>query len=119
MQSFEKQLEQNRAENQKLLAQIDYDILRLSRMQQRRAPLVAAGYVPRETGDQIDDELAHNKLLRPLQADTNQRQDALRNRQMPGIRTELAGLPAEPAAHAREAGRSGGAGRRFRAASRP
>lgn len=92
LQSFEKQLEQNRAENEKLLAQIDYNIQRLSRMAQRREPLVAAGYVPREQGEQINDELAHNRLLRPLQADTNRRQEALRKRQMPGIRTELAGL---------------------------
>jgi len=92
LQSFEKQLEQNRAENEKVLAQIDYNILRLSRMAERRAPLMAAGYIPREQGEQIDDELAHNKRIRPLQADTNQRQEALRKRQMPGIRTELAGL---------------------------
>jgi HlyD family secretion protein len=92
LQSFEKQLEQNRVENEKALAQIDYDIQRLSRMSERRAPLVAAGYIAREEGEQIDDELAHNRLLRPLQADTNSRQEALRSRQMPGIRTELAGL---------------------------
>jgi len=92
LQSFEKQLEQNRAENEKLLARIDYDIVRLSRMAERRAPLVAAGFVTREQNDQIHDELAHNKRIRPLQAETNQRQETLRHRQMPGIRTELAGL---------------------------
>jgi HlyD family secretion protein len=92
LQSFEKQLEQNRVENEKSLAQIDYDIQRLNRMSERRAPLVAAGYIAREQAEQINDELAHNRLLRPLQADTNKRQEALRSRQMPGIRTELAGL---------------------------
>jgi HlyD family secretion protein len=92
LQSFEKQLEQNRVANEKALAQIEYDIQRLNRMSERRAPLVAAGYIAREQVEQINDELAHNRMLRPLQADTNKRQEALRRRQMPGIRTELAGL---------------------------
>ncbi len=92
LQSFEKQLEQNRVENEKTLAQIDYNIQRLGRMAERRAPLVAAGYIPREQSEQIEDELAHNQRLLPLQAETNRRQEALRMRQMPGIRTELTGL---------------------------
>lgn len=92
VQSFEKQLEQNRAETEKSLAQIDYNVRRLSQMAERRAPLVAAGYVSREHGEQITDELAYNEVLRPLQAETNRRQEALRKRQLPGIRNELASL---------------------------
>jgi HlyD family secretion protein len=92
LQSYEKQLEQQRADNAKALAQINYNILRLTQMADRRAPLVAAGFVSREQGDQVEDELAYNKKLLPLQTQTNQRQEALRRSQLPHIETELASL---------------------------
>ncbi len=92
LQADERQLEQARADNERSLARIDYDLLRLTRMANRRAPLVAVGYVPREQTDQIDDELAHNRRLRPLQLETNARQSTLRREQLPQIHAELANL---------------------------
>ena len=92
VQTYEKQLEQNRADNQKALATIDYNVLRLQRMAGRRDPLLRAGYLAPETADQIHDELDYDKTLRPLQADTNQRQEALRLKQLPQIRAEAESL---------------------------
>jgi HlyD family secretion protein len=92
LQSFEKQLEQNRAENAKTLAQIDYNVERLRRMAERRDPLSGDGYVSREQAEQVREELAYNRVLQPLQTATNQRQEALRKRQLPGIQTEMASL---------------------------
>jgi HlyD family secretion protein len=92
LQTYEKQLEQNRADNEKTLAEIDYQVLRLKRMQERRAQLAAKGFVTRETLDQVQDELTYNTTLRPVQAETNRRQEDLRVTQLPKIRQEMAGL---------------------------
>ena len=92
LQAYEKQLEQNRADNAKLLAQIDYNVLRLKRMASRRDPLDAVGYVPREQTDQVHDELDYNRVLQPLQTETNKRQEALRLAQLPKIHAEMASL---------------------------
>ncbi len=91
-QSYEKQLEQTRADNQKALAQIDYNIQRLKQQADRRDALVSVGYVARETAEQIHDELAYNQLIRPVQAETNARQEALRVQQLPKIRQEMTNL---------------------------
>ena len=91
-QSFEKQLEQTRADNQKALAQIDYNIQRLKQQADRRDALVKAGYVAQETAEQVRDELAYNQMIRPVQAETNKRQDALRIQQLPKIQQEMATL---------------------------
>lgn len=92
LQTYQKQLEDARLTNEKALAQIDYDIVRLKRSANRRAPLLARGYLAPETLDQIQDELAHDEKLRPLQAQSNDRQEALRVAQLPRIRTQLQGL---------------------------
>ena len=92
LQAYEKQLEQNRADNAKTLAGIDYNVLRLQRMAGRRDPLLKAGYLAPEASDQVHDELDYDRTLRPLQADTNQRQEALRLRQLPQIHAEQESL---------------------------
>jgi HlyD family secretion protein len=92
LQTFERQLEQNRADNQKTLAQIDWNIQRLSQMAARRDPLVSTGYVSHEQGEQTRDELDYNKVIRPVQIETNGRQETLRSRQLPQIRAELRNL---------------------------
>ena len=92
LQTYEKQLEQNRADNEKTLAGIDYSITRLKRMEDRRTHLAAQGFIARETLDQIQDELSYDTGLRPVQAETNRRQDALRVAQLPKIRQEMASL---------------------------
>ena len=91
-QTFEKQLEQTRADNEKTLAQIDYNITRLQQQADRRDELVKAGYVAKETAELVRDELAYNKMIRPVQVETNKRQEALRVQQLPQIRQEMASL---------------------------
>jgi HlyD family secretion protein len=92
LQAYERQLEQNRALNRQALETIDYNVLRLGRMAARREPLARVGYAPREQTEQIADELQHNRVLRPLQAETNDRQEALRRQQLPQIHAEMASL---------------------------
>jgi hypothetical protein len=67
------------------MARIDYDILRLTRLAERRDVLAAKGFLPQQTKDETHDELNHNQRLRPLQAETNRRQEELRIKQLPQI----------------------------------
>jgi HlyD family secretion protein len=92
LQAYEKQLEETRLANEKAVAQIDYDVIRLQREAARADPLVVKGYLPLTRRDQIHDELAHNLRIRPLQTISNERQEALRLQQIPQIRAELNGL---------------------------
>lgn len=92
LETYEKQLEDTRLSNEKALAQIDYNIVRLKRAADRRAPLLARGYLAPETLDQIQDELTYDERLRPLQAQSNERQEALRQSQLPHIHDQLQGL---------------------------
>jgi HlyD family secretion protein len=92
LQSYEKQLEQNRADNEKTLDQIDYNIVRLRQQAERRDALVRIGYVSRELAEQVNDELDYNQKLRPVQADTNRRQEQLRQQQLPKLKVELESL---------------------------
>ena len=91
-QNYEKGLEQSRADNEKALANIDYNIQRLKQQADRRDSLVKTGYVSQETVDLVHDELAYNQMIRPIQAETNKRQEALRTQQLPKVRQELASL---------------------------
>ncbi len=91
-QQYETQLEANRAANEHALEQIDYDIIRLKRAADRRTPMEGQGVFPQEQIDQFRDELQLNQRLRPLQAETNRRQDDLRRAQLPQIHAELARL---------------------------
>jgi HlyD family secretion protein len=92
LQTYEKQLEDARVANEKAAAQIVYDITRLQRTAERRDALAAKGYISRDLYDQVHDELDHNRKLLPLQTTSNAEQDALRRRQIPQIRSELATL---------------------------
>lgn len=92
LQAYEKQLEDARVANEKAAAQIQYDITRLSRTAERRDKLVAQGFISRDLHDQVHDELEHNRRILPLQVTSNGEQEALRKRQLPQIRGELATL---------------------------
>lgn len=94
LQSYEKQLEQNRAANAQALARIDYEIVRLERLLERRDELAKRGFVPRAQQEDVRDELELNRRLRPQQEETNQTQEALRRRQLPQIQAQLRGLQA-------------------------
>ncbi|MFI4935835.1 MAG: efflux RND transporter periplasmic adaptor subunit [Caulobacterales bacterium] len=89
LQSYEKQLEETRVANARSAAEIDYNIVRLTRSAQRRDTLLAKGFLPRETADQVHDELTYDERLRPLQDKSNRQQEALRLSQLPQIEAEL------------------------------
>ena len=88
-QSYQTQLEQNRVSNQKALAQIDYDIIRLQRAMERREALLATHVISVESVDQLHDELDHDLLQRPMQQDSNARQEALRQKQLPQLQAQI------------------------------
>ncbi|MDB5397369.1 MAG: transporter permease [Rhodospirillales bacterium] len=89
LQQNEIALEQNKIANDRALAQIDYDIARLTRSLQRRGALAAKGYTSPEAKDLVEDELEYDRRLRPLQAASNERQELLRDRLLPQIHEQL------------------------------
>jgi HlyD family secretion protein len=89
LQQNEIALEQNQLSNDRALAEIDYNLVRLGRSAERREELAAKGAVPAEQRDIVADELAHFKRLRPIQAQSGQRQSELRERLLPDIHRQL------------------------------
>jgi HlyD family secretion protein len=89
LQTYETTLEQTRINSEKQLAQIDYDIIRLGRSITRRNALAAKGAEAAELKDVVQDELDYDRRLRPMQAESNKRQNDLRHRQMPEIKSQL------------------------------
>jgi HlyD family secretion protein len=89
LQQNEIALEQNQLSNDRALADIDYNLVRLGRSAERREELAAKGAVPAEQRDIVTDELAHFKRLRPIQAESGQRQSELRERLLPDIHRQL------------------------------
>jgi HlyD family secretion protein len=88
LQSYETQLEQNRVANQKALAQMDYDITRLQRALARRKKLVEGSAEAAEVRDSLQDELDLALKTRPLQAESNEKQEQLRVKQIPQIQDQ-------------------------------
>ena len=89
LQAYQTQLEQNNLGNQKALAEIDYNIARLTRSSNRRGNLAERGMESREIYDSVQDELGYALALRPLQARSNEHQNALRVQQLPQIAAQL------------------------------
>jgi HlyD family secretion protein len=89
LQAYETQLEQNRLNNEKALAQIEYDITSLSRSMQRRRSLGSRGVESQETVDSVEDRLNLAQRLKPLQTRSNDQQEALRIEQEPQIKAQL------------------------------
>ncbi len=94
LQAYEKQLEDARVLGEKQAAQIDYDAARSERDLKRIEALHAQGYAPRQKLDDARDQLTLARRLQPLQASSNREQEALRRRQLPLLRSELATLQA-------------------------
>jgi HlyD family secretion protein len=92
VQSYQTQLEQNRVANQKALAQIEYDIVRLRRGLDRREALVKEHMISVESQDQIKDELDNALRQRPMQEESNRRQEELRQQQLPQLQAQIAKL---------------------------
>lgn len=85
LQQNEISLEQNRLSNDRALTDIEYHILRLERSVARRESLVASGASSFEQRDHVADELRYFKRLKPIQAESGQRQAELRARLLPNI----------------------------------
>lgn len=90
LQQNEIALEQNQLANERALADIEYNILRLQRSAERRAGLADNGLVAREQRDTITDELAYYQRLKPIQAESGRRQSDLRGRLLPDIHRQVA-----------------------------
>jgi HlyD family secretion protein len=92
LQQNEIALEQNKLANERALAEVEYGLVRLKRADARREGLLAHGAGSAEQRDVIADELAYYQHLKPIQADSNQRQADLRDRLLPDIHRQLASL---------------------------
>jgi HlyD family secretion protein len=92
LQQNEISLEQNKLANERALAEVEYGLVRLKRSDARRAGLLARGAESVEQRDVIADELTYYERLKPIQADSNQRQAELRERLLPDIHRQLASL---------------------------
>ena len=92
LHAYEKQLEDTRLANAKAAAEIDFNIVRLTRAASRTDVLAGKGFAPPQMRDQVHDELDYDQRLRPLQAVGDAREDELRRRQLPQIQSELANL---------------------------
>jgi HlyD family secretion protein len=92
LQQNEIALEQNKLANERALAEVEYGLVRLKRSNGRREGLLARGAESAEQRDVIADELAYYERLKPIQTESNQRQDDLRGRLLPDIHRQLASL---------------------------
>ena len=94
LQQNEIALEQSSLANDRALAEIEYQLVKLERSAARREGLVAGGATSREQRDEIADELAYYRRLHPIQAASSKRQSDLRDRLLPDIHRQLANLRA-------------------------
>ena len=79
-------------ENAKAAAEIAYNIIRPQPRGAAPRHPAGRGFFPREQADQLHDELAYDQRLQPMQDGSNQRQEALRQAQLPQIEAEMATL---------------------------
>ena len=94
LQQNEIALEQNSLANDRALAEIEYQLVKLERSAARREGLVAGGATSKEQRDEIADELAYYRRLHPIQAASSKRQSDLRDRLLPDIHRQLGNLRA-------------------------
>lgn len=92
LQQNEIALEQNKLSNERAVAEIDYQLVRLQRSAARRQGLAAQNVIPVEQRDLIADELAYYRRLKPIQAESTQRQANLHDRLLPDIHEQLKNL---------------------------
>jgi HlyD family secretion protein len=89
LQQNEINLELNKITNERALNQLDYNVTRLTRSINRRGVLFAKGAESEEARDIVQDELSYDLKLQPLQVASNERQEAIRQRQVPLIEEQL------------------------------
>lgn len=88
VQTFETQLETNRATNDKTLTELESTLTTLEQKAARVDPLTARGFYPRGEADALHVDLARYRRLQAVQEATNRRQEALRGKQLPRLRSE-------------------------------
>jgi HlyD family secretion protein len=92
LRGIEMALEQMHTNNERTLADIDYNITRLGRLAQRRDALANRGALSPEENEKVLDELAYYRRLKPLTSDSAAKQDAMRRTRLPEIQDGLAKL---------------------------
>lgn len=92
LQELETRLEQDRATNERLLADAEYDVIRVKRALDRREELIARQLVSVEERDKLQDELQSALRKRDLQQGSNARQEAMRVQQQPQRKEQMAKL---------------------------
>ncbi|MEO8314346.1 MAG: HlyD family efflux transporter periplasmic adaptor subunit [Pseudomonadota bacterium] len=92
LQELETRLEQDRATNERLLADAEYDVIRLKRALDRREELIARQLLPVEERDKLQDELQSALRKRDLQQGSNARQEAMRVQQQPQRKNQMVKL---------------------------
>jgi HlyD family secretion protein len=94
LQQNEIALEQNDLANNRALAEIDYNLVRLERSAARREGLLAGGATSKEQRDEVVDELTYYRRLHPIQEASSTRQADMRQRLLPDIQRQLQNLRA-------------------------
>ncbi|MEO6080134.1 MAG: HlyD family efflux transporter periplasmic adaptor subunit [Steroidobacteraceae bacterium] len=92
LQQNEIALEQNALSNQRAMAEVEYQLMRLEKSAARRETLAATGALARELRDEVADELAYYRRLHPIQTAIGQHQSELRDRLVPNIHRQLENL---------------------------
>jgi HlyD family secretion protein len=89
LRSTERSLEQDRETNLRSLAEIQYNLVRLGRLTDRRNSLASRGAASVAKREDAADELSYYHSLQPIVAQSSGRQEDWRVRRTPEIRDEL------------------------------
>ena len=123
LQTYEKQLEQTRVANAKAAQEIDYNIVRLEpRRRSAASPAGPAASSRASRPTRCTTSWPTTSALQPMQADSNRRQEALRQAPAAADRRRDGDAAREPGRHpqqARQPDRAEGAGRRQAHRGRP
>jgi HlyD family secretion protein len=89
LRTTERSLEQDRAANQRSLAEISYNLVKLGRLTERRNSLASRGAASAAEREDAADELAYYRALHPIVEQSSVKQDEWRMRRLPEIHDEL------------------------------
>jgi HlyD family secretion protein len=92
LESTAKGLEDSRLSNEQDAAKMAFDIDKLKTKLQQQQTLYDKGFGSRDAVDQLRAELALDLRMQPLQAESAERQEALRRKRAPEIEEEIANL---------------------------
>ncbi len=92
LQTFQTQLETNRAANAAALESIRYNIANLEHTTARYDPLLQSGAIAPQNVQQVHDQLDYYQKLLPVQTETNKRQEELRLKELPSLQAEQQSL---------------------------